>query len=273
MHELFMTAIVSDRDAVTARGILEGFCSMAEVHTITRVLFYQGPEHAAGFKTNRGTDKTPIGRAWNDLNQFLNKQSFILQARYALQPDDFQSSSQSTPAPSNNLDRRLGTLRWNDIADPLPRGVFHTQRRMLEIRHQDHLPTILAQNKHEFKSECIQESYLWHRNGIEFSLERRYQLPEDASGEPKAPRAVLPPVSELVPLDTSWVLHMRAFVPDRSPERTHEAVETMMALRYHLRRIFDFKQFDRRVFDTRVMGPPSSNMPLPLPQHVTINQV
>jgi mediator of RNA polymerase II transcription subunit 18 len=50
----------------------------------------------------------------------------------------------------DNLDKLRGMLKWTDIPDPVPGQPVHIQRKMLEIRNQERLPTILTQNAHMF---------------------------------------------------------------------------------------------------------------------------
>lgn len=277
MHELFMTAVVPDSDVYVARQLLQGYCSATETHTINRLLFYRGPDRPAGFNKVPELDKTPNRRLWKDLHQFFTKQSFIVQARYRTEPTEFGQDA-ATAAPVN-LDQRRGALRWSDIPDPLPPQAMHTQRKMLDIYGQERLIEILTRNGHIFKSECVEERYTWWQNAVEFSLERNLTYPQPQAdvgqGAPPPqtqPRASLPPFSELGSVGGVWMLHVKCVVPDPTPERMAAAAASLAAVRNDLRGNFAFKQFDRRVHDTRYRGAPVNNMPIPLPQVVTVGR-
>jgi len=54
---------------------------------------------------------------------------------------------------------------------------------------------------------------------------------------------------------------------DNSPEKMQKAQDGLMAIREELLGVFDFKVFDRRAHDTRLVQQ-ISNMPAPLPQTV-----
>jgi mediator of RNA polymerase II transcription subunit 18 len=271
-----MTAVLQDGDVYVARQLLQGYCAASEHHTLTRLLYYHGPDQPAGFKKVPDLDKTPHRKLWNDLHQFFTKQSFIVQVRYPTEPSDF---GQDAAAKSVNLDQVRGSLRWGDIPDPLPSQAFHIQRKMLEIHNQDRLIHILTQNRHIFKGEFLEEKYTWWQNGVQFSLERDRVFPGDPSGPNnqgvsplQAPRTSLPPLDEIKPMSSNWMLHVSVNVPDPTPERMAAAAAALAAVRADLRGNFTFQQFDRRIFDTRYRGAPVSNMPLPLPQVVPIDR-
>ena len=59
---------------------------------------------------------------------------------------------------------------------------------------------------------------------------------------------------------------------ETSPENMAMGVTKLATARRDLRGIFEFKPLDRRANDTRVSAPPRSNIPIPLPQVVTVDQ-
>jgi mediator of RNA polymerase II transcription subunit 18 len=89
MYEFFLTAIVVDEEILQARALLQGYCAMPESHQFHRVLFFRGPDRPDGFKKVKDLDKIPNGRAFRELQQYLSKQSYVLQARYPLSPSEF----------------------------------------------------------------------------------------------------------------------------------------------------------------------------------------
>lgn len=272
MHELFLTASVPGNDVLAARSVLQGYCAMPEVHQLTRVLHYTGPDRPSGFKKVGDLDGTPNRRLFNDLHQYLTKQSYIMTVRYQLNEDEFGQEVGG----SSSLDQRQGTLRWTDIPDPVPPQVLHVQRKMLDIRNQDRLITILGQNAHTIKAECIEESYTWCRDSVEYTLERMYIYPGEDPLVPirqTEPRTFLPAFSDLRPLSSNWMLRAKAFVSEPTPERMAQAAGALAAARADLLGVFNFRQFDRRVHDTRVAAPSAaSTMPRPLPQVVTVDR-
>lgn len=78
-----------DDDVLQARALLQGYCAMPESHQFHRVLFYRGPDRPSGFKKVMNLDKIPNGRAFRELQQYLSKQLYVLQARYPLAAAEF----------------------------------------------------------------------------------------------------------------------------------------------------------------------------------------
>lgn len=274
MYELFTIAPLLDNQVYKVRQVLQGYSSRTEEHKRNRLLFYRGPDHPAGFNKVRELEQTPNRRLWNDLHQFFSKQSYFVYVRYPADEAEFGQPVDGQVA----LDQRRGTLRWSDIPDPLPAHALHTQRKMLEIHDQDRLLSILGRNGHILTRECIEEIYTWFQpeRYVELSLERISLFPGDSPyAKPTAasPRASLPPLSDLQPLSTNWHLYARVKVPDPTPESMAAAAASLAAVREDLHGVIDFEQFDRRIHDTRHQAAPPSNMPLPLPQVLTVDRV
>lgn len=82
MHELFLTAVVSAADFDRATAVLQGFCAMGAWSSTHRVLFFAGPTQARGLGQARSIVPSPYGKLWQELNQQLSRQSYIVQARY-----------------------------------------------------------------------------------------------------------------------------------------------------------------------------------------------
>jgi mediator of RNA polymerase II transcription subunit 18 len=73
--------------------------------------------------------------------------------------------------------------------------------------------------------------------------------------------------------DPFWVLHLRDLVGEATPELSNLAVELLMQAKQNLGTCFDFKQVDRRAFDTRVQVTPARNaMPQPFGSVVPVGR-
>lgn len=98
------------------------------------------------------------------------------------------------------------------------------------------------------KTESIEESFHWFFNNLEYVLIRTFQLPAGANPQ------MVPDLSTITPLVPFWLLYVRIQV-ESAPERMQEAHAQLETARQALIGIFDFKVFDRRVHDTRIMEP------------------
>lgn len=169
MYELFLTALIEDGDLEPACSILEGYCGMRPWETVHRVLYFQGPQKPAGIPNQSSIEK-PIRKEtamlWKELHHSLNRQSFILQARYDLQhlkawqaatADSTATAGTdagSYPAPpaaaSSDLNTIPGILRWTDFPDA-PQGRPNiTQRKKVELWDQKKLLSVMNDNKHQY---------------------------------------------------------------------------------------------------------------------------
>ncbi|KOS19390.1 hypothetical protein ESCO_001420 [Escovopsis weberi] len=149
MYEVFLTALVEDRDIIAAKAVLSGYCSMQPWESTHRVLYYQGPSRPSGINNQSSLEK-PMRKdnvwLWKELHQNFARQSFILQARYEILRDTDLGTTAAIPM---HLDSTPGVLRWTDFPDP-PRGQpFLTQRKKVEIWEQRKLPSVLRDNKHQ----------------------------------------------------------------------------------------------------------------------------
>lgn len=84
-HEIFLSAVVADADALKARALLGGFTETSgQHHQFTRVQHYE-PQDATvkGFATIKQLQKerAPTTQQWQELHQILAKQPSILQVR------------------------------------------------------------------------------------------------------------------------------------------------------------------------------------------------
>lgn len=188
MYELFLTALIEDRELESACSILEGYCGMRPWETVHRVLFFQGPPKAAGIPIQSSIDK-PIRKEtallWKELHHGLSRQSFILQARYDLlhyktwAPNaeaDAGSSSEGNPAAAaaaaaapppaacSDLNAIPGILRWADFPDPPQGRPYITQRKKVELWDQKRLPSVLSDNKHQYVIKLLHFSSPPHSN-------------------------------------------------------------------------------------------------------------
>ncbi|ORY64501.1 mediator complex, subunit Med18 [Pseudomassariella vexata] len=282
MHELFLTAAVREVDFDTACAVLQGLSWMQARHNVYRVSFYAGQPQPKGLTVLKSLPKisNPQARAalqatWNELSKPLTRTSYVLQLAHEVFTDtDF---SNGNVVDLNNVP---GTLRWLDFPDLLRDNVRKkmetntpgiqrarveipdlpiTQRKRIDIPDQRNLLTIMSDNDHVYKTEMIQETYTYVRETIEFSLNRYYYLPS-SSLEQSAPSPTLPPWSDLRPLDPSrkWTLHVKLnVIEDTQPEKMRKAAEELMNVKGELDQLFDFKVLDRRIFDTRIVAPPT----------------
>ncbi len=76
--------------------------------------------------------------------------------------------------------------------------------------------SLVHPRRHRFKSDAIEESYTYFRDGIEFSLVRYYELPKAYTNDGKPqPRLTFPAWGDLDPVDPArkWVLFVKSHVP------------------------------------------------------------
>jgi mediator of RNA polymerase II transcription subunit 18 len=147
MHEIFLTALIEDKDFTSACAVLGGLTNMDPWESIQRVLYFQGPQRPMGI-SNQSSIEKPIrnntGFLWKELHQNLTRQSFILQTRY----DVLKDRDMGANASPMDLDATQGILRWTDFPDP-PRGQpLLTQRKKVELWDQKKLPSIMRDNNH-----------------------------------------------------------------------------------------------------------------------------
>ncbi|KAE9581393.1 Mediator of RNA polymerase II transcription subunit 18 [Colletotrichum fructicola] len=269
MYELFLTTLVDDDDIQAACAVLGGLCAMPAWQSLHRVLYFKGPAKPGGISNQNSIVKTPrkdIQMLWKDLHQQLSRQSYILQARYEV----FKDKDFGPTAPEVDFNTRPGTLRWTDFPDP-PQGGRSTvtQRKKTEIWDQRNLPAVMKDNNYLFKSEAIEETYQFFRDEVEFCLSRHYILQMNGGG---APLTHLAPWENLSPADPGrrWMFLIKVHVhQDNKPDEILKAHEHLATIRRELEGVFDFKQFDRRIHDTRV-AVEMRNAPAPLPQVMTV---
>ncbi|CVK92135.1 uncharacterized protein FMAN_07108 [Fusarium mangiferae] len=262
MHEIFLTALIEDKDFTSACAVLGGLTNMDPWQSIQRVLYFQGPQRPTGI-SNQSSIEKPIrnnnGFLWKELHQNLTRQSFILQTRY----DVLKDRDMGANASPMDLDATQGILRWTDFPDP-PRGQpLLTQRKKVELWDQKKLPSVMRDNNHIFKTETIEEVYRFYRDDIEFCLTRHYFLqplehytPMESKQQSTIPMASLPPWESLTPVDQQkrWFLQVKAHVvQDNKPDEIRKAQDQLLSVRRELDGVFEFRGIDRKVHDTRVM--------------------
>ncbi|EPE09388.1 mediator complex subunit med18 [Ophiostoma piceae UAMH 11346] len=292
MHELFLMAVMPDADLERAQALLQGLSGMTAQRSLHRVMFYAGPPQPRGLAIKRLNPAPSQQRLWADLHQQMTRSSFILQARYAIKPEDLgqqQQQNQSQPLLNASIASGSipGMLRWQDLPDPTSSsnavGILRltTQRKKIDIPELRNLPTLLAENNYQFKSEMIEESITFFNNGTEYALVRYHRLPgvvsaptEQAPQGAPVPLTALPSWDELrspgLCLDPSgqWLLFVRRHVvEDTSPEKMKKALELLDGAHTQLTGVFEFRAVDRRAHDTRIERP-LNNMPAPLPQKI-----
>ncbi|TWU78435.1 hypothetical protein ED733_008848 [Metarhizium rileyi] len=251
MYELFLTALVEDKDFNAACAVLSGFCAMSPWETVNRVLYLQGPPRPSGITNQSSIDK-PLRKdtamLWKELHQSLSRQSCILQVRYEIVKDRDMGPS-SAPM---DLDSTPGVLRWADFPDPPHGRPLLTQRKMVEIWEQKKLLPIMQDNNYRF-----------FREEIEFCLTRQYFLRpigdytplESGGGQQPSPLTSLPVWDAVTPVDMQnrWILLVKSHVvQDNKPDEIRIAQDRLLSIRGELEGAFDFKIIDRKVHDTRI---------------------
>ncbi|KHN94352.1 uncharacterized protein MAM_07781 [Metarhizium album ARSEF 1941] len=264
MYELFLTALIEEKDFNAACSVLSGFCAMSPWETLNRVLYLQGPPRPSGI-TNQSSIEKPLRKdtalLWKELHQSLSRQSCILQVRYEVVKDrDLGPSS----APMD-LDGMPGVLRWADFPDPPHGRPWLSQRKMVEIWEQKKLLPIMRDNNYRFKTEILEENYRFFREEVEFCLSRQYFLRplgdyaplESRGGQQPSPSPItsLPAWDDVTPVDMQnrWILLVKSHVvQDNKPDDIRIAQDQLLSIRGELEGAFDFKTFDRKVHDTRI---------------------
>ncbi|KFG78044.1 hypothetical protein MANI_000620 [Metarhizium anisopliae] len=251
MYELFLTALVEDKDFNAACAVLSGFCAMSPWETVNRVLYLQGPPRPSGITNQSSIDKPlrkDLALLWKELHQSLSRQSCILQVRYEIVKDRDMGPS----AAPMDLDSMPGVLRWADFPDPPHGRPLLTQRKMVEIWEQKKLLPIMRDNNYRF-----------FREEIEFCLTRQYFLRsigdyaplESRGGQQPSPLISLPAWDAVTPVDMQnrWILLVKSHVvQDNKPDDIKLAQDQLLSIRGELEGAFDFKIIDRKVHDTRI---------------------
>ncbi|KJK83198.1 hypothetical protein H634G_01327 [Metarhizium anisopliae BRIP 53293] len=262
MYELFLTALVEDKDFNAACAVLSGFCAMSPWETVNRVLYLQGPSRPSGITNQSSIDKPlrkDLALLWKELHQSLSRQSCILQVRYEIVKDRDMGPS----AAPMDLDSMPGVLRWADFPDPPHGRPLLTQRKMVEIWEQKKLLPIMRDNNYRFKTEILEENYRFFREEIEFCLTRQYFLRsigdyaplESRGGQQPSPLTSLPAWDAVTPVDMQnrWILLVKSHVvQDNKPDDIKLAQDQLLSIRGELEGAFDFKIIDRKVHDTRI---------------------
>ena len=104
----------------------------------------------------------------------------------------------------------------------------------------------------------MEESYIYALDNVQYKLTRSLILPGDVTPE-QLRRDTLPPLSELEPVVPYWTLHLRVFVAEANPDLATQAINMLTSARRGLGTCFDFRQVDRRLFDSRVSVNRASN--------------
>lgn len=114
-----------------------------------------------------------------------------------------------------------------------------------------------------FKAETIEEIYRFFRDEIEFSLVKQYFFKpiaeftplESRNGVVAEPSADLPSWDALTPVDMQnrWILQAKVHVlQDNKPDEIRKGQDKLTAVRNELEGVFEFRNIDRKVHDTRV---------------------
>lgn len=269
MYEVFLTGLVEDSDFPAACAVLSGLCEMPPWESCHRNLLFQGPLKPAGISNQSSIDKPirkEIGLLWKDLHQNLSRQSFVVQARYDILKDRYMDRN----APRMDFDATPGILRWTDFPDPPKGRPVLIQRKKVEIWDQKKLPSVLRDNGFQYahrgpshrskanvvfrwKAETIEEMYRFFREDTEFCLVRQYYPKE--YGTVPGPPGSQPGWESLVTVDSQkrWFLFVKAHIlQDNNPDEIRKVQDELLAIRTEVEGVFEFKNIDRKVFDTRV---------------------
>ncbi|KAK4455420.1 hypothetical protein QBC34DRAFT_389864 [Podospora aff. communis PSN243] len=246
-HEVFITAVINDADANKARAILAGITEMKERHQYLLVRhFERGPadrdpkilDSLKEYQKERG----PNAARWQQFAQTLLRQEYIVQEHIDVTTEVAAANGGDIPLTFPPSKPRL--LRWDDFPDPPGNAIpeFITQRRILEIT-DPRVEKILTDIKFVPRNTSIQESYKWWSNSLEYHLAKVLLIPQGQA----------PNLATLQPLAPFWTLYVRSEF-DYSPERLQESYAALAGVREILQGVIEFKVFDRRAMDTRVMG-------------------
>ncbi len=90
MHELFMTAVISNANFERATAVLQGLCAMSAWQSTHRVLHFAGSPQSRGLPGLRSLLQPQVpspqtqqcAKLWQELHQHLSRQSYIIQIRY-----------------------------------------------------------------------------------------------------------------------------------------------------------------------------------------------
>jgi hypothetical protein len=103
MFELFLTAVVSEKDVNRARAVINGITGKHPQHTFKRIMIYVSPERGTGLATIKGLQKDRItGKAWFELHRILEKQSYFVHASYVVDENALKTGTQSVGPLSQN---------------------------------------------------------------------------------------------------------------------------------------------------------------------------
>jgi mediator of RNA polymerase II transcription subunit 18 len=90
MHELFLTAAVTEYDRIRALQILQGYCAMSPVPVLRRRLYFNGsPQHNRGFDPAFIAAQGPKARVWSMLNEQMIRQAYTVVLLYDIDRDQF----------------------------------------------------------------------------------------------------------------------------------------------------------------------------------------
>jgi len=257
MHELFLTATVSNEAVNTAVKILQGLSYMTPTPILRRRLVWDAPKTRknieATFIQKQGT-KAPL---WKILNEQLMRQPYIVQIVYDLEKDQFPTpSSQDSEADSTvDCDKLEGSLQWYEVPEPGEKRC--NSRQYIHMDNEPGLCTLLQSMNYRFAAELLEEGYQAVHENIIFNLTRYLTFPSqetDDSGQPKI-NSRLPPFEEIKPYDpeNKWMLTAKVRVMSGNDTETmKEALKELLAIKEQCEGCFNFKVYDRLIFDTRV---------------------
>ncbi|KAK4195244.1 mediator complex, subunit Med18 [Triangularia verruculosa] len=248
MHELFLSSVIKEDEVPKILALIGGFTEMRERHQFTRVQHFEPSPAVKGLATIKDLQKERNISVphWTELHQILVKQPCTIQLRTRITDSEMDTAKKGEAVTIPHDRHRL--LRWTELPDPPSQRLppYITQRKTVEII-DTRLEKILAENKFTRVSNIFDESYhWWQADYTEFALTRTWIAEDSLPADKVMNLAVQEPYAPY------WMLNVRTLV-ESSPERMQQAQTQLEKVRDQFRDVLDFKVFDRRAMDTRIL--------------------
>ncbi|KAK0741926.1 mediator complex, subunit Med18 [Apiosordaria backusii] len=248
MHELFLSSVVKEHEVPKVLALFGGFTEMRERHQFTRVQHFEPNPAVKGLATIKEFQKEPrlLNNPWLELHQILAKQPCTIQVRTRIVDSEIESAKKGEMV--SVPDDRVRLLRWTELPDPPSQRLppYITQRKTIEFV-DPRMEKILVDNKFTRVSNIYEESYHWWQTDFtEFALIRTW-IADDS-----LPADKIMNLSSTQPYAPFWMLYVRTLV-ESSPERMQQAQTQLEKVKDQFRGVLDFKVFDRRAMDTRIL--------------------
>ena len=170
-----------------------------------------------------------------------------------------------------DFDKLEGSLQWTEVPEPGEKRCnsrqyinidnktgFCSLLQSLNYRYLLLLPcSPLSLTTLSFAAEFLEEGYQCVHENIIYNLSRFLEFPTqetDAAGQPKI-RSTLPKWEDIKPYDpeNKWILVAKVRVMSgNDTESMKEALKELLEVKEKCEGCFNFKVYDRLIFDTRV---------------------